>query len=124
MTPLRLLETFCSLTLQVALLVLVTGWLARMLCRDDRDRDRLWSGCLLALLLLLIYDLGLPHLRLLPVPASVVEPTLGMQFEAQAGVTWWLVGLWIVGALFMLGRLVVGSLRRLVVAPFGRDRAR
>ena len=27
MTPLRLLETFCSLTLQVALLVLVTGWL-------------------------------------------------------------------------------------------------
>ena len=124
MTPLRLLEVFCSLALQVALLVLATGWLARTVCRDVRDRDRLWSGCLLALLLLLVYDLCLPHLRLLPVPASVVDPSLLMQFEAQAGATWWLFGLWAAGASSCWGAWSWTPCRPLVATPIRRDRAR
>ncbi|HEY4311413.1 MAG TPA: M56 family metallopeptidase [Pirellulales bacterium] len=107
----RLLEILCSLTMQVAVVVGVTQFLGQRYFRDDRDRDRLWSGCLLALLLVPICDFCLPHLRMLPVPAVLVDPDVGLRLEAHAGAIMWIVRLWMAGALLMLGRIVVGSLR-------------
>ena len=122
MTPLCVLEIVCSLSLQVTIIVVTTGWLARYVCRSDRGRDQLWAGGLLAILLVCLGDLCLPHLRLLPVPATLIDPALGLVI-AQCGLRRRLARrAMAAGALFMLGRLVVGSLaRRMAAATSHRD---
>jgi len=110
-TLLRLLETILSLSLQVTLIVAATSYAARRACRSEAGRDGLWCGCLAAVLLVALGDLGLPHLRLLPVPAASLEPAAGLAIEQLATAGSWLPGLWIAGVIFVLGRLVVGFVR-------------
>ncbi|HVU86168.1 MAG TPA: M56 family metallopeptidase [Pirellulales bacterium] len=111
MTPLRLLETVCSLSLQVTLLVSAAALLGRYACRSDRARDQLWTASFVALLLLCCGDLALPHLRLLPVPASVVAPAMGMQVAEHAGLLAWLAVVWCAGTTLLLSRLALGIVR-------------
>ena len=111
MTMLRLLETLCSLSLQVAVVVAATGYLARRFGQTDRLRDQLWNGCWLALVLICVGDVCFPHPRLLPVPAAVCGPELGLTVEQQVNALSWLAGLWLAGASVMLARLVLGALR-------------
>ena len=111
MTHLRLLETLFSLSLQVGLLAAATLLCDYGLCRSHRGRDRLWTGCLLAILLLFVGDFCLPHLRLLPVPAEYVDPTLGMSIERHTQAVYWLIVLWLVGVLVNLGRIAAGLVR-------------
>ncbi len=111
MTPLRVLETVCSLSLQVTLLVAAAALLARYACRSDRARDQLWTATFVALLLLCCGDLALPHLRLLPVPASIVDPALGTLVAERAWPLAWVAVVWGAGAALLLGRLALGTLR-------------
>ena len=111
MTLLRILEILCSLSLQVTVVVLATGCLIRVLGRTERFRDQLWTGCFLAVLLVCVGDFCLPHLRLLPVPATLVDRSGGATLEKQANWIGGLVALWLAGTIFMLGRLAVGSIR-------------
>ncbi len=108
MTLLRLLETFLSLSLQVAIIVVATEYFARRACRYEQDRDGLWSGCLVAVLFLALGDLMLPHLRLMPVVAATLDPKSSQVFEKLATFVGWLAAFWLAGVLFHLGRLVAG----------------
>jgi bla regulator protein BlaR1 len=110
-TPLRLLETMVSLSLHVTLIVAATGFLSRRACRSEPARDALWCGCLAALLLVTLGDLGSPHLRLLPVPAAMLGPAARLIIEPLATAGSWLVAIWMAGVAFVLGRLIVGFVR-------------
>lgn len=111
MTALRLLETMASLSLQISLIVAVTAFLSRRVCRRETDRDSLWTGCLAATLLVVGADLSLPHLRILPVPAASLDLESAAIIERIAALGRWVMALWISGALFVLGRLVLGFAR-------------
>ncbi|HEY2840304.1 MAG TPA: M56 family metallopeptidase [Pirellulales bacterium] len=111
MTLLRLLETMLALSLQVTLIVAATACMARRFCRTEGSRDTLWTSCLVAILLLPLADLGLPHLRLLPPPATTIDPQTGLAIERLASCGVWLIALWIAGAAFTLGRQALGFAR-------------
>ena len=123
MTTLRVLETLLSLSLQAALVVTATAVLARRGCRSDRGCDRLWTACFLAILLLCIGDFCLPHVRLLPVTAAWIAPSLAVAIERHTNSSGWLCALWLGGTIVMLGQLAVsffrtaGMLRRSVPVP-------
>ena len=75
MTVMRVVELWCSLCLQVTIVIACAAYLARRVVQEDRSRDRLWTVCLLAVLLTTISGLCLPHLRILPTAAAQVGST-------------------------------------------------
>lgn len=109
MTLLRVVELCCSLCLQVTIVIACAAYLARRVVYGDRGRDRLWTVCLLAILLTTTSGLCLPHLRLLPTPAKSLDPQIGVQIEQHAGWLTAILTVWGCGAVVMLGRVAAGS---------------
>jgi beta-lactamase regulating signal transducer with metallopeptidase domain len=96
MTPLQFLETAASLSVQSLVLVGLTAWRGRKLA-GDRDRDRLWAACQAALLLLVLADLTLPHLRIIaPRVAGAPGFEALARFETRLAIA--LAAAWAVGA--------------------------
>ena len=105
MTVLRVVELWCSLCVQVTIVIACAAYLARRVVQEDRCRDRLWTVCLLAVLLTTISGLCLPHLRILPTAAARLDPQVGLQIERHVGWLMAILAAWGIGAFFMLGAL-------------------
>ncbi|MCA9076819.1 MAG: M56 family metallopeptidase [Planctomycetaceae bacterium] len=80
MSPAGFLELVMSLSLQVAVMFGVCGWLVRQ-SDDDHTGHRLWSTCHAMILVITLAAVCLPHLRLIPhslltdrLPLTVVAP--------------------------------------------------
>lgn len=115
MSPATFLETVVSLSLQIAVLIIVTALLVRS-TRDERVGDRLWRALHLLILLLTISDFALPRLRLFP--HSFLTDHMNFQtvviVENQLGQS--LLTIWFVGFFIGLMALLAGAiqLRRLL----------
>ena len=64
MSATQFLELAVSLSVQATLVVAATHGLGRLV-RRERTRSRLWAGCFVVLLLLVLAGLLLPHPRLI-----------------------------------------------------------
>jgi beta-lactamase regulating signal transducer with metallopeptidase domain len=124
MTLSAVFESMVSLSVQVAVLMLVAGWLSHFV-RSDRAGDRIWQVCHGLVLLLTIATFLIPHLRL--VPHSIVIDQSNrhtvLKLTAEAGevlLYLWLVGFTIGCAALMLS--TAGIHRMLKVAePMSSD---
>lgn len=100
------LEILCSLSLQVTLLLLLTGWLARRQS-DCRDSERLWVGCHRAILILIAAGFLLPHPRLIPAllwpSATMTQAEISHPNDLATG----LFLVWVAGAAVQGTALVV-----------------
>lgn len=98
------MEVAISLVFQVTFVVAATALAARTV-RTAANQDRLWSVCLVVVLVLPAADLLLPHLRIL----SRSAPQRGALIEADGSeitLFWACAGLWLSGAAVLTLRLV------------------
>ena len=98
------MEVATSLVFQVAFVVAATALAARTL-RTAANQDRLWSVCIVVLLLLPAADILLPHLRILSRPAPRKGALIGAD-ESELTLFWTCIGLWLSGAAVLTLRLV------------------
>ncbi len=102
MTYSAIFQGVVSLTVQVAILILIAGWLAQC-SRNERVGDRSWKVCHSLILTLTAVTFVLPHFRLYP--GFLIETTaarkaaLVLTQSVGAGLVW----VWAVG--FLMGLL-------------------
>jgi len=106
MTSGQFLELFVSLSVQVALVVIVTHWLGR-LTQSETAQCRLWTGCFVGILALLVASASLPHPRLFRPWASVAMPTAAEMATLEARLGEGLFVVWGIGAAVALGLFAV-----------------
>ena len=109
MTPTQFLELAVSLAIQAALVVLLTHWLGGSLAHSELARCRLWTGCFLVLLLLMLAGLLLPHPRLVQPWMDLDSRTGANLARMQMGLGQVLFVVWLLGATIALGLFVVRS---------------
>lgn len=104
----QFLESFLSVTLQVALVVVGTQYLCRQ-TNNSKTACRLWTACHVLVLLLTAMALNLPHLRLLHpwqgLPGEMVVYLATLMDHIGAVV----LSLWAAGVVISLGMLAYGS---------------
>ncbi len=105
MTATGFLELFVSLSVQAALVVIITHWLGQM-TNNERLQCRLWSLCYLVLLLLVAIGLLLPHPRLFQ-PWTGVGDHAATLFYLGMRVGRALLVVWLAGAAVSLLLFVV-----------------
>ena len=108
MTAIQFLELVVSLSVQVALVVIVAQWLGRLL-NSERMQCRLWTVCYVVLLVLVVAALLLPHPRLFQPWASVGTQNAAtiVPVEMQLGRVLFFV--WLAGAAVSLMLFAVRS---------------
>ncbi|MCA9113801.1 MAG: M56 family metallopeptidase [Planctomycetaceae bacterium] len=98
MTPAQFLETMLSLSLQLALVILLTSGAAR-LGNTDEVRSRLWALCHVLIIAITLRGFLLPRLTVVH-PWSGISPAAAVDlahFERQAGI--FLLVIWVAGAI-------------------------
>jgi beta-lactamase regulating signal transducer with metallopeptidase domain len=108
MTPPQLLETAVAIAVHATVVVVAVELLTRRLS-EARKCDLFWTACHLALIVVIVGDLTMPHLRLWAMPL-VITDTLPQirQLESSLGLI--ITGVWAAGAAAAVVRLLVGSL--------------
>ncbi|MEX2287783.1 MAG: M56 family metallopeptidase [Planctomycetaceae bacterium] len=106
MTATGFLELFVSVSVQAALVVIITHWLGRM-TNNERLHCRLWSLCYLVLLLLVAIGLLLPHPRLFQPWTGVGGDNAATLFYLGMRVGRALLVVWLAGATVSLLLFVV-----------------
>lgn len=106
----RLFELWSSLSLQACLLVWLTNRLANRQA-SDQARDRLWSTCMAALLVLAAGDFILPHLRFGHLTLSAARLDGAAFVATTSAICTALLVLWLCGAVVSLAVLVLGLVR-------------
>lgn len=109
MSTLDFLELAASLSLQAALVVAVTHWAARHL--HARTQCRLWTGCYVVLLGLVMLAVVLPHPRLLRPWTGASESRLAEAASLQSNVGRVVLVVWTIGMLVSLTLLVYRMVR-------------
>jgi bla regulator protein BlaR1 len=107
MSPIQVLEVVLSLSVQIAVLVGLTHWLARRNSTSGVFTERLWTTCLIAVCTVIPMALALPSLRLMPAAwlNSVLTTTGTAAFHRLA---WAAIAIWATGAGLALLALVSG----------------
>lgn len=106
MTPAQFLELAVSLSLQVSLVVIVVHWLGH-LTNSEQIQCRLWTGCYVTILCLIVVALTLPHPRMYH-PWSSIPATSAVHFvtvESQLGKV--LLVVWLCGVVVSAMSFVV-----------------
>jgi hypothetical protein len=105
----RWTEALLAFSLQATLVIAVTALASRRL-QANRERDRLWNLCFLALLTIPVAGLALPHLRL--INTSPVLRLAEHPHESSAAATFALgiAVVWGAGTVLLIGRLTFDAL--------------
>lgn len=107
MSPIQVLEVVFSLSVQIALLVGLTSWLARRNSTSGMFTERLWTTCLFAVCVVIPAVLALPSFRLMPTAwlNNVLTTTGTVEFRRLA---WVMIAIWATGAGLAFLALVAG----------------